>query len=178
MTVTLSGAPRDERALHVLGRGLIDRQRGDLFQLRLFDEAVQSVAAEDEDVVLFDVERAADVDLDVLADAHRALQNVAPRMRLRFFRRQQSLAHHRRDQRMILGDLPDLVAAHEVDARVADVREPGLVVLDDERRGRRPHPAQIRIRLRLGENPRVRARERFAQRLRRCRRSHCRGIAP
>ena len=41
-----------ERALHVLGRGLIDRQRGDLFQLRLFDESVQSVAAEDEDVVL------------------------------------------------------------------------------------------------------------------------------
>ena len=34
----------------------------------------------------------------------------------------------------------------------------------DERRGGRPHAAQIGIRLRLGEDPRVRARERVAQR--------------
>src|SRR4051794_36116168 len=66
---------------------------------------------------------------------------------------------------MVLGDLPDVVVAHEVDARVADVREPRLVVLHDEGGRGRSHPAQIRIRLRLGEYPRVRARERLAQRL-------------
>src|SRR5437016_3801618 len=53
-------------------------------------------------------------------------------MGLCFFRRDQSFSNHRRDERVIFGELLDFIFAHSVDARVADMREPSLAVRHGE----------------------------------------------
>ncbi len=131
--------------------------------LVLFHHAVKAVAAEDEDVSLLDGEGPANVDLHLFRDADRALEHVAARVILRLQLRQKSLPHHGRDEGVIVRELADLVAPHEIDARVTDMAEPGAAVADDERGGRRAHALQVGVCLGLMVDARIGARQRVAQ---------------
>src|SRR5258708_3199501 len=130
----------------------------------LLDHAVESVGAEDEYVALLQGKRSPHIDLDLFGHTHRSLQDVPPRVVLGLDLRQQPLAHHGGDERVVLRELANLIAAHHVDSGVADVPPPGVAVADHQRRRRRAHAAQIGIGLSLMEDARVGARERVAER--------------
>src|ERR1700736_3331819 len=65
---------------------------------------------------------------------------------------------------MIFGELFDGVAAHHVDARVADMGEPSLSSSKHESRGGRSHSAEVGICLRFRVDASVGALERIMQR--------------
>jgi len=100
----------------------------------VLDQSMEPIAAEDEDVSGLDGQRLADVDLELLHYADRALQNISPRMRLGLLRSQKAFPDHRGDQGMVLGQLLDLIVADQIDAGVPDVSEDRVVVADDQRR--------------------------------------------
>ena len=94
----------------------------DRLDLRLGDHAGEPVAAQQEAVAGDDVDVAL-VDLDVWLGAERPGEDVAVRMGLGLVLGDLARLHHPVDERVVLGELPELAGAEQVGAGVADVRE-------------------------------------------------------
>src|SRR5438105_5595871 len=96
------------------------------------DQVGEAVRAEQELVARAGLD-AHHVDQNVLLEAHRAGNDVLQPAVLCLVGREQAGADLLVDQRVVLGELPDVLAAHQVDAAVADVADQRLAVLEQER---------------------------------------------
>ena len=83
------------------------------------DDAMQAVAAQEEDVAGLDLALDA-LDLDRFLHADRARQDMAHRMALRLLRGQQTARDHFLDLGMVAAQLLEPAAAHQIGAAVAD----------------------------------------------------------
>jgi hypothetical protein len=82
-----------------------------------------------------------EIGIDRAPHADRAREHVAVRMALRGVGRELAPAHELGDERVVVGELADPPAAHEIGAAVADVREREPAAAREQRDQRGSHPA-------------------------------------
>src|SRR5436190_2788273 len=154
--VVLAAAPvrrldqRAQRAVDVVAVAL-----DDIEDRLLRDHVCQAVGAKQEEVSALglDAER---IDVDVRVGAERARDDGALRMRLGLLARELAGLEQLVDERVILRQLLHLRVADEVGARVADVTERDVVVLDERDRDRRAHAGCVGVAARAVVDPAVR----------------------
>src|ERR1700730_2111442 len=108
--------------------------------------SVQTVAAEEKAKAGSERDTSR-VDLDVLAVADGTRDDVAMRRTRCFLRSDEPLLQLPRDERMVLGQLFDVIAVDAINAAIADLRGDGVVAEDEQRANRGAHPALVTIDL-------------------------------
>ena len=135
-TAALIGGPHERLGGRLQRRRRAQQRR----QLAVGDHPRQAVGAEHVDVA-----RArgmgVGVDLDLRLRPQRACDDRALRVVLGGLRRQLPRPFQLGDQRVVLGQLDELVAAQPVGAAVPDVADADGVAVDERRGQRRAHPA-------------------------------------
>ncbi len=123
----------------VAGVGQRARRAHDVRDLRLRDHRGQPVAAQHEDVARHPAPRAR-VDDDVGLGPQRAGDDRALGMLVGLLGGELAATAHLLDERVVLGQARELLAAQPVGARVADVGDRDVVLADVGGRDRRAHP--------------------------------------
>src|SRR5690606_10329938 len=110
-----------------------------------------------------------EVRLDLRPYADRAREHVSLRMLARRVSADLATPQQLADERVVVGELADALAAHEVGAAVADVRERGAALLREQRHQRGAYAGQLALLARGLVHLAVRGDHRVAELLREAR---------
>ena len=119
-----------------------------LLDRSVVDHVAEPVGAKEEDVAFLGLDPE-DVAVHVRVGSERPGDHGALRVRLGLLLGQLSGARQLGDERVVVGDLLELVVTEAVRARVADVAERDRALVDERERQCRPHAGQRHVLLRL-----------------------------